>query len=72
MRVLLRQHQIQDPFECPFCQVEIETNQHLLLSCNYTWAVWFGSMLSIKSYQIQPLEINEWIKGCILQGKSHH
>lgn len=39
---MLIDHGLIDPSsgKCPFCDVEIESNSHLLFTCNFSWRIW--------------------------------
>ena len=61
-RSLLFQRHILVLVECLFNHREEETNFHVMLKCNYTKAIWFGSPLTIKLDNIQPPSIKDWLK----------
>ena len=67
---MVNQRHVHLPVACPFCHIDDETDQHVLLTCNYSRAVWFGSPLTIRSDSIQLPNIKEGIKECSIAGKN--
>lgn len=60
--LLFRRHLGLSPL-CPVCETEPETIEHLLLFCNWTASVWFGSALSYRVDRQSITTIDEWLLG---------
>ena len=65
--LLFRRHVLVQT-ECPFCQREEEADVHFLLKCDYARAIWFGSVLTIKSEDVQVDSIRDWLKVYVEDG----
>ncbi|CAL9013279.1 unnamed protein product [Prunus brigantina] len=60
--LLFRRHLGLSPM-CQICETELETIEHLLLSCKWTSSVWFGSVLSYRVDRQSITTIDEWLLG---------
>ena len=47
---------------CPLCNEGEETTTHLFQQCTFARAVWYGSMLNIRTSEFSHMTTKQWIK----------
>ena len=52
------------------CNENKESLNHLFMMCPFTRAIWHGSNLAIRSFELQYSSIKQWVEDCILQNES--
>lgn len=46
---------------CVFCEKKTETQNHLFLDCKFVRMVWFGTSLTLRRENIEPISVKQWI-----------
>lgn len=55
--------------DCPFCNAEVESSTHLLLSCQFARAIWHGSTLCIHTSSLSNISVQNWICSLLIRHK---
>lgn len=61
---VLRQHHVPCQITCPFCKSEDESLDHLFRTCDFSEAVWFGILVSLRICEIEEPGIVTWLGKC--------